>query len=341
MEVVFRMINIPIPEDEERRRAIFGDAVIDENVRTFSRTFRIYASNIDLSSRRAFLVNPQEIEILIDYNTMRAPLGLDARFHRGVAYSFSEPHGENLQDYQDTTRTETWIDYDPETFGMNPERGDPIDLNTSADGRRLHHSELNQFGNPLYGLIAQMRWNRNRRDYADNFMRRPRLDRIPYHEPMFHLNGPYEHGVHVPPLEIRRPPDEDLPFTGLQVRRDIDHEADVAGIGVVPDNPRVIARREPTVEPRVEPPIGEVNPLDIQNRDRILRDQFEDWIREIENRITRDPENRNFTFDFEVDRVWNENHIRRARQGRYEARIQAEQNQVPQQQEEDQDMDDI
>ena len=180
------MINIPIPEDEERRRAIFGDAVIDENVRTFSRTFHIYASNIDLSSRRAFLVNPQEIEILIDYNTMRAPLGLDARFHRGVAYNFSEPHGENLQDYQDTTRTETWIDYDPETFGMNPERGDPIDLNTSADGRRLHHSELNEFGNPRYGLISQMQWNRHRRDYADNYMRRPRFDRIPYHEPMFH-----------------------------------------------------------------------------------------------------------------------------------------------------------
>ena len=80
MEVTFRMINIPISADPERRRAIFRNADIEfGNVQTFSKTFSVVASGLDIWSRNGFLCNPHEIQVIIDYNTMGPPANIDRK----------------------------------------------------------------------------------------------------------------------------------------------------------------------------------------------------------------------------------------------------------------------
>ena len=140
MDITFKMINIPIPNDQERRQAIFGNAEIDyENEKVFSRTFTVSAPGIDFSSRNAFLVNPHEVEVVIDYNTMRAPVNLEGQTHEGVHYEFSEPNPRVLDEYRICVETETWVDHDPDLFGLIPFMNpvNRIDLRSQSDGRRL------------------------------------------------------------------------------------------------------------------------------------------------------------------------------------------------------------
>ena len=117
MQITFRMVNIPIPDDPERRRIIFGGGVnIPENETRFPRTVIVYA-NTDMSSRHAWMSTPQEIEVVIDYETMMPPTrGMD-QFTDGASFWYSEPHPVVRAEYRDFTTVQTWFETGPTNRG--------------------------------------------------------------------------------------------------------------------------------------------------------------------------------------------------------------------------------
>ena len=296
MDITFKMINIPMPEDPARREAIFGDADIDyENETVFSRTFTVSASGIDYSSRNAFLVNPHEVEVVIDYNTMRAPVSLEGQAHQGVHYEFSEPNPQVLTDHRTWVESETWVDYNPELFGLIPFMYpvNSIDLRSQSDGRRLHIAETNEDGTPLFSLPQQQVWNQQRRDYVDDNMVSERNDRLPYHNPLLHIEGPHRQGQNVPPLIIRRPSNHSLlgllpesiqnyrppvPPERILVNNQANLGPDVAGAGANAPGPLIRAAVRPFMPP---------NPVAIANREHALRLEFENFRADVVTRNDR------------------------------------------------------
>ena len=326
------MINIPMPRNPDRRQAIFGDADIDyENESVFSRTFTVCMSGIDMSSRNAFIVNPHEVEVVIDYNTMRAPADMDDQFHDGVHYEFSAPHPAVLTDYRISTEVETWVDSNPAQFGLIPylDPANSIDLRSQSDGRRLHIAEINDDDTPVFSLPQQQAWNQERRDFVDTYMVMERNDRIPYHNPLFHVEGPYSQGPNVPPLIVRRPSNHSLldllpeavrtyrppvPPQRILVQNQANYGPDAAGAGAPAPGPVI----PPAVRPFLPP-----NPVAIAHREQANRLEFDNWRADLVTRIHRDADRRDRPFNMETNHAIQNNNMRAALRQRHDDRIRA------------------
>ena len=152
------------------------------------------------------MVTPHQIEVIIDYNTMRAPQGLHREYKDGVLHMYCEPHPEIMREWYPISETDTWVDVgNPEVeYGQI----NTVDLRSACDGRMLHDSDCvegpNNTARPMYNLLQQNTWNQNKRDYFDSNAVRTRNDRLPYHIDDFHLSQ-HPQGPTVPPLLIRRP----------------------------------------------------------------------------------------------------------------------------------------
>ena len=142
-----------------------------------------------MSTRNAFLSTPHEIEVVIDFNTMRAPDGLPHYFQDGVNYEFSQLNPVVLGDYRVVQEVETWLGWGAGFNGQIPflDQIKRVDIRSMADGRRLHVDALDHEGQPILSLPQQLTWNLQRRGWVDNHMVRARDDRIPYHNPLFHI----------------------------------------------------------------------------------------------------------------------------------------------------------
>ena len=333
MDITFKMINIPMPDDPDRREAIFGDADIDfENETVFSRTFTVSASGIDYSSRNAFLVNPHEVEVVIDYNTMRAPVSLEGQAHQGVHYEFSEPNPQVLTDHRTWVESETWVDYNPELFGLIPFMYpvNSIDLRSQSDGRRLHIAETNEDGTPLFSLPQQQVWNQQRRDYVDDNMVSERNDRLPYHNPLLHIEGPHRQGQNVPPLIIRRPSNHSLldllPEPVRNYRPPVPPQRIPVPINQVNLGPDEGGAGAPAPGPVIPPavrPFLPPNPYAIAHQEQVNRQQFDNWRADLVTRIHRDEDRRNLPFNMETNHAIQNNNLRLARRQRRDERIRA------------------
>ena len=298
LQVTYRMINIPIPDDPDQRRILFGDDVNRiGNETTFSRTMIVYATT-DMSTRNAWMSTPQEILMIIDYNTMMPPVppARDMeRFEDGVSYWYSEPHPDVRNEYRDFTTVQTWSD-----FGRTDRTEGPInalEVTSAAVGRRLPPSLLDEEGNPYYSFQDDKNYHEARLQYFCDHAVTQRADRIPYHLENFHELGRPNHGVHVPPFVIRRPSNESL--EGLLPR-----ELQTGGYippqrrrvrSPVRAQPDLAAGRDDDVQPPVEaPPANRArrnrlhhNPVPNAAEEQQLQDEYGLWMTNIEANIQR------------------------------------------------------
>ena len=211
-----------------------------------------------------------------------------------------------------------------------------VDVRSQSDVRRLHVSELNEDGTPLLSLPQQQAWNAERRDYVDNAMVTERNDRIPYHNPLFHINGPYVQGPTVPPLLIRRPSNQSLlellPEAAqayqhpvrperIVVNNQVNLGPDVAGGGANAPGPVLQAAVRPFMPP---------NPVAIAHREEALRLEFGNYRQDPISRINRDPEQEGQPLNMETNHAIQNNHMRVARRQRHDEQIRAAEEELAQ-----------
>ena len=292
LQVTYRMINIPIPDDPDQRRILFGEYAneIGEET-TFSRTMIVYATT-DMSSRNAWMCTPQEITLVIDYNTMMPPVPPTERMEQfvdGACYWYSEPRPVVRNDYREFTSVQTWSE-----FGRTDRADGPVnalELKTAAVGRRLPPSLLDEENNPIYSHQDDTNYHEARLQYFCEYADVQRSDRIPYHLENFHELGQPRHGENVPPFIIRRPSNESLegllprelqtggyiPPRRRRVRSPVRGQPDVA-VGRVED-------AEPPVE---APPANRTrrtlhhNPIPNAIEEQQLQEEYGIWMTEIE-----------------------------------------------------------
>ena len=156
-----------------------------------------------------------------------------------------------------------------------------------------------------------------------------RSGRIPYHNPLFHISGPYRQGQNQPPLLIRRPSNHSLvdllpepirdhynavPPQHIWVDNQVNHGADIAGAGANAPGGVVHAGVRPFMPP---------NPVAIEHREQQLRQEFEAYTANLVARIHRDQQNRNRPFNMVSNHAVQGNNMRAARRQRREQNDQA------------------
>ena len=277
---------------------------------------------------------PQQIEVIIDYETMGGAWGKNMNgFTRGVRYTYTEPNPAILQQYRTLLDVQTWF----ERGEMIPGEGqiNRLDMRSAADGRRLHVSMVHN-NRPLYSHTQQQNWDNLRNQYFNDFAHLQRRDRIPYHIDNFHELGEPNHGEHVPPLIIRYPSNESL--EGLlppNLRRDVEpprrvrvqppahpHEADYGML-------RRTQRRRIDAIPADRPPYVRNlhNPLPLEEEEELLAQEYGEWMLGIEQAIQMHNDrqhprpNEPFIFHAAHSNAIRDNHIRRFNRQRFNDRV--------------------